>query len=546
MRKLIFLVPLLCLLGVLQAPAQSKKKLPYQVDFDNTRDVTQLSRSADGKEGIYIKVRFGITLDGAQVDTLEGDYKIVIEEDGKRVKEVDVPKPVASQDLSVMLTADTSGSMSKFGRMEQARIAADVFLNKLPAASDCGLILFDHEIREKLAPIYERVPLLDKINRIQPRGGTAYLDAAHEAVLTLRSHTRRGSDRAVVLMTDGIDLNSKQTIEEVIAEGKRERVRIYTIGIGEPGKFEPVNTVLALDHSGSMKPPADDNDTTPKINALHLAAERYVETMSTAGRVSIIPFSTFVAAPRPFRDKSQLDLLKKSIKRLEPSGETAILDAVYESISVLEADNPPGKRAVIAMTDGIDNSSRRRVEEVVEHAKEAKIPVYLLGFGRKHEIDEVMMKGLAKATGGEYFHARNKDDLIRIFESLSSSLHDDGIDEVKLKRIAKETGGQYFPAKNVSDLKMILEKVTQSIQRESHEIIFPSLNQRADGRQRNVSLKLIQRGAGGDNVLDTQTGSYQMRGLVVAEMNPFVYLGLLAGIGALIALPSLLRRSPTV
>ena len=46
-------------------------------------------------------------------------------------------------------------------------------------------------------------------------------------------------------MTDGIDLNSKQTIEQVIAEAKRERVRVYTIGIGEPGKLEQVNTVLA-------------------------------------------------------------------------------------------------------------------------------------------------------------------------------------------------------------------------------------------------------------------------------------------------------------
>ncbi len=546
MRKLIFLAPLLLILPVLHAPAQSKKKnLAYQLDFDAAKDVEQLNRSPDGKEGIYFKVRFGITLDGDKVEKLEGEFKIIIEEDGKRVKEVDVPKPVASQDLSVMLAADTSGSMSKFGRMEQARIAADVFLNKLPALTDCGLILFDHEIRENMAPIFERGPLLAKINAIQPRGGTAYLDAAHEAVLTLRS-TRRGRDRAGVLMTDGIDLNSKRTIEDVIAEAKRERVRVYTIGIGEPGKFEPVNTVLALDHSGSMKPPADDADTTPKIQALHLAAERYVETMSTAGRVCIIPFSTFVGTPRPFRDKSQLDHLKKSIKRLEPEGETAILDAVYEAICVLDADNPPGKRAVIAMTDGIDNSSRRRVEEVIERAKEAKIPVYLLGFGRKHEIDETTMDRIAKSTGGEYFHAKNKDALIRIFESLSSSLHDDGIDEIVLKRIAKDTGGQYYPAKNVSELKMILEKVTQSIQREAHQIVFPSLNQRADGRQRNVSLKLIQRGVGGaDTVIDSQTSGQHTRGLVVAEMNPFVYLGLLAGIGVLIALPGLLRRSPT-
>jgi hypothetical protein len=86
--------------------------------------------------------------------------------------------------------------------------------------------------------------------------------------------------------------------------------------------------------------------------------------------------------------------------------------------------------------------------------------------------------------------------------------------------------------------------VTQSIQRESHEIVFASLNQRADGTQRNVTLKLVRLGSDGGTVVQTQTGTYQMRGLVVAEMNHLVYLGLLVVIGGLIALPALLRRAP--
>jgi VWFA-related protein len=294
-----------------------------------------------------------------------------------------------------------------------------------------------------------------------------------------------------------------------------------------------------------MQPPADDIDTTPKIEALHLAAERYVESMSTVGRVSIIPFSTFVGTPRPFRDKSQIKLLKASIKMLEPRGETALFDACHEGISVLEADNARGKRAVVAMTDGFDNTSRRRVEEVIERAKEARIPLYLIGFGRANEIDDGTMRTMAESTGGKFYHAKNKENLVFIFEDLSIQLHDDGIDEASLRKIASATGGQYYPAKNVSELKMILEKVTQNIQRESHEIVFKSLNQRADGMQRNVTLKLVQRGAGGtdEEVLDTQTGRYQMRGLVVAEMNHFVYLVLLIALGGLIALPGLLRRS---
>jgi VWFA-related protein len=545
MRKLVLIaVPLLSLLA---APVTAQpKKTPYQVEFDHSKDIERLDVSPDGtKKGIYVKVKFAITLDGSKVDKVDDNYMLVIEEDGHKVKEVKLPQPVPSEDLSVMLALDTSGSMKEHGRIEQARAAADVFLKKLPKGADCGLILFDHEIRQKMPPSFERDPLLSLIRNTQPRGGTAYLDATAEGIHVLRA-TRRGRDRAVVLMTDGIDLNSKKTIDQVVAQAKQERVRVYTIGIGEPGKLEQVNTVLALDHSGSMTPPADSLDTTPKIEALHIAAERYVDSMSSVGRCSIVPFSSKVTTPRPFMDKSRADTLKANIRKLQPYGETALFDATYEAICVLDADHSRGKRAVIAMTDGIDNSSRRRVEEVINRAKEAGVPLYMLGFGRDGEIDDVTMKQMAQRTGGKYYHARNKDSLLEIFENLSILLHDDGIDEIALKRIAKDTGGQYFPAKNVSDLKFILEKVTTSIQREKYEIVFESKFQSSDGTLRNVALKLVQRGAGGqDRVVAVEKGSYQERGLVVAEMHPFVYLVLLGVIGVFIALPGLFRRSAT-
>src|ERR1019366_2430206 len=176
---------------------------------------------------------------------------------------------------------------------------------------------------------------------------------------------------------------------------------------------------------------------------------------------------------------------------------------------------------------------------------EAKIALYLLGFGRTGEIDDITMRHMADATGGKFYHAKNENALIEIFENLSIQLHDDGIDEDSLKKIANGTGGHYYPAKNVAELKMILEKVTQHIpQKRYPPIVFASLNQRADGTRRDVTLKLVQRGAdGADEVLDKQTGGYQMRGLVVAEMNHFVYLVLLIVIGGLIALPGLFRRA---
>ena len=66
MRKLTLLaVPLLAFM-TLPAPGQTKKN-PYQVEFDREKDIERLEVSPDGKKkGIYVKVKFAITLDGSK------------------------------------------------------------------------------------------------------------------------------------------------------------------------------------------------------------------------------------------------------------------------------------------------------------------------------------------------------------------------------------------------------------------------------------------------------------------------------------------------
>ncbi|MCI0682069.1 MAG: VWA domain-containing protein [Gemmataceae bacterium] len=527
---------------------------PYHIDFDPGRDVTLLDHDEHGNKGLFINVRFTITLEGGtKLEDLAGaDYKLKIEEDGQFIPpELDVPRPAPVETFSAVLALDTSGSMKERNRMAQAKAAAEEFLRRLPARADCGLILFDHEIRQPvLPPSADRAGLSKEIRDVQPRGGTAYLDATAKGIEVL-GKAPAGRDKAVVVLTDGVDLNSQTPLNLVIHEAIKHKVRVYTIGIGEPGRQERVTTALVLDHSGSMKPPADDHDILPKIQALHRAGKRFVEIMPSSGQVSIVPFSTDVGRPRDFSpDKSKLI---EQIQKLQAFGETALFDATYVGICTLEAEGGAGKRAVVAMTDGVDNTSRRRVEEVIERAQEAKVPLYMLGFGREGELDQKTMEHMARSTGGRYYHAKNEKALLDIFENLSIELHDDGIDEIALKKLASETHGAYYPAKDVSQLKLILQQVSETITQKRYAVTFKSRRQVHDGTARNVALKLVRRGevvsnaAGGpinveEQVVQTATGGYQVHGVVPASMDHLVYLGFLIVIGLLIALPAMMRR----
>jgi hypothetical protein len=166
------------------------------------------------------------------------------------------------------------------------------------------------------------------------------------------------------------------------------------------------------------------------------------------------------------------------------------------------------------------------------------------------------MELMAKSTGGKYYHARNAESLIEIFENLSIDIHDDGIDEQALTRLAQKTGGQYYPAKDVGQLKLILEKVSQSIQRKSYSESFESKFQVLSGDLRRISIELVRGSgelvsnvAGGDvsgfekfQVVGQQTGGYQVSGVVVAEMSHLIFLLFLVSLGALIVLPAWLKR----
>jgi VWFA-related protein len=548
MRLAIFAPAALVLLAAVPASADEGAEAHlYQIELEN-RGEQGAVRLMPHRGKLLVEIQFCLKrlADGTLVKNVPRE-DIVIREDG-RIVEAEIHQPAGSEPLAAVLAMDISGSMANGGKMAQAQRAAGIFLDKLPEQSDVGLILFDHEMRlkEGLSGSPERAgahreKLRGQINAAKPLGGTAYLDATVEAVQLVRPTSGR---KAVLVMTDGVDLNSEATLANVVEQARAAQVPVYTIGVGEPGRNEPVTTVLVLDHSGSMLAPAADGDSKPKIKALHEAAARFADMMRPNSRTALLPFSDRAELPTPFdSDKSRI---KKKMRELTASGETALFDAVCDALDTLEADREDvhrlgkstGKRALVVLTDGIDNKSRRRKEDVVRLAKQTKTPLYLLGLGRPGELDEGVMEFMAKESGGQYYPARNQQRLFEIFESLSIQLHDDGIDEASLRRLANETGGKYYLARNVEDLQLRFQDVAADLD-STYVATFASLRPQHDGTARGIDVQVER---GGQALSARAREVYDVHGVVVAEMHPGVYLGLLAVLGVLLVIPVGLRR----
>ena len=540
MRRCLVTLAAALLLAAVPVTAQDPGTLRYRIELDKDSRVVQSHRERQGKSALYVTVKFKILRPDGQLATDVGKDEIIVEEDRRRVADLEIFQPRSLDALTTVLAMDISGSMEKSDKLATAKKAAQLFLDKLHVKTDCGLILFDHEMRVAEPPVGdpERVtPHREKLREIiqsaQPLGGTAYLDATAKAIDMMRGFRGR---KAVLVMTDGVDLNSKRTLRDVIEMAQSAEVPVYTIGVGEPGKNEPVTTILALDRSGSMNEPADERDRIRKIEALKRAAARYIELMRPGAKTSLMPFNNVVARPKPFSDDKEA--LKSGLVQLKAQGGTKLYDAAYDAVETLVAARPVGKRAVVVLTDGIDESSRRNVEDVIRRAKEAQVPLHMLGLGRARELNEPVMRRMGLETGGTYERAGNEQTLYRVFENLSIQLHDDGIDEASLQSLAAETGGKYYPAREVSQLLLRYEEFSEELE-STYTVTFPSQRSSHDGTARGIDISVVRNGV---RVSEIASVDYNVHGVIVPEMDQQVYLVFLALLGALLAVPSGVRR----
>lgn len=102
-------------------------------------------------------------------------------------------------------------------------------------------------------------------------------------------------------------------------------------------------------------------------------------------------------------------------------GGTAIYDAVFLTCyKVLTKAQPNTRRAVILLTDGLDNGSRLRPRDAINGAAYANAVVYCLGVG--NTIDEDALSSVAEETAGRAFFPAGEGELRSAFARIEEEL----------------------------------------------------------------------------------------------------------------------------
>lgn len=197
---------------------------------------------------------------------------------------------------------------------------------------------------------------------------------------------------------------------------------------------------LVLDHSGSMG--------MQRSLDIEKSAQRFIKLKNKNDGIALVKYDDWVGVESYLTSNTRvlLDSLKMYGIR-GYGGYTALLDAINTGIFLLKNEHGYNRKAVVLMTDGIENSSRITKNEVLKRALENNISIFTIGFGSK--IDSEYLETLSARTGGTYYQLYNSRDLKWIFEDIYKKINNYyeikfdlntiGIHQIVLKVCYKET-----------------------------------------------------------------------------------------------------------
>jgi Ca-activated chloride channel family protein len=150
--------------------------------------------------------------------------------------EEDLPQTITyfntgqDEPVSLGFIVDTSGSM--FNKIVSARRALRRFLDTVRPQDEVFLEAFNQ--RPVLLQDFtdSRALLLQATTQLQPDGGTALYDAILDGLRRVQQGRRQ--KKALIVLTDGLDVNSDASRGQTIEAIRHSGVLVYTIGVGNP------------------------------------------------------------------------------------------------------------------------------------------------------------------------------------------------------------------------------------------------------------------------------------------------------------------------
>jgi Ca-activated chloride channel family protein len=256
------------------------------------------------------------------------------------------------------------------------------------------------------------------------------------------------SDETVKLGTELVTVlfSAADTNNRVVNELRQDDVTVL-----EDGKSQqiftfrreanlPISIALLIDLSGSQE------YTFPQEKA---AASHFLRSVLRPGKdaAAILTFKDDVELVQGLT--SRIETLDRALDEVQHTRKfgtlssrnqaTALYDALYITVdevlgreddrSYIRSADPLDysvrRRAIILLTDGVDNASSRKLDEALDRAWRSGVMVFAIGIGdrfRFEGVKEDVLQRVSAETGGRAFFPHGPDDLTAHFRQIEDDL----------------------------------------------------------------------------------------------------------------------------
>lgn len=294
--------------------------------------------------------------------------------------------------------------------------------------------------------------------------------------------------------------NLKQGNFVVYEDGKKQEVSDFS------ATSAPFEVALLLDTSGS---------TRSDLSLITRAAENFIASLRAGDRVSIISFNTKIKDGKkaaisevltPLTDDRSK--LKNILAQVQTSNGTPYYDGLMEVTERIFNEKPTGdfrgRRALVALTDGVDSTSVSDFDEARATFEQAGIVSYFIQVDTREFFEENLLgdcEGAMRFSQAQIrryyrtFYPNSKIEKVSgfcqlgDFERLDVSKRLYELADMEMQAMAKISGGRVFPVEDLSEARTAFSKVAQEIGTK-YSLGYYSSNEKRDGTYRKIKVEL--------------------------------------------------------
>ncbi|HYH84135.1 MAG TPA: VWA domain-containing protein [Pyrinomonadaceae bacterium] len=317
----------------------------------------------------------------------------------------------------------------------------------------------------------------------------------------VRIETQLISVPAVVTDRTGRPLTGLRAADfQIFEDGRQQKLANFAT------MEAPFEVALLLDTSGS---------TRADVGLIRRAALDFIAALRPGDRVAVVAFNTKQEGSEKLAEvelKAKLtddrDELEEAIESIGASNGTPFYDSLEKVAEDIFRDKPKeelrGRRALVALTDGVDSTSTADFEETRELLKRAGVVSYFIQVNTEDFVEERLMQD-CQDSGALRLSRTQLDRYRRViapgadaadfsnfcqmgqFERMHISRTLYNIARREMSQLALDSGGKTFAAADLRDARRAFRQVAEDIGTQ-YSLGYYSNNTARDGTFRAIKV----------------------------------------------------------